>query len=125
MLRHPLSTIACCSLVEDTILYPTLGAMQLEGHAYRGVLYLGLMITEDGPKVVEYNCRFGDPECQVLLPAMKSDLLELMLAAVNQLDKTEVVMSGDHFCCVVLASGGYPEAYTKGHGDHRYRKGVG
>jgi phosphoribosylamine---glycine ligase len=102
-------------LVEDTILYPTLEAMQKEGHAYRGVLYLGLMITDEGPKVVEYNCRFGDPECQVLLPAMKSDLLELMLAAVDhQLDKTEVVMSGDHFCCVVLASGGYPEAYAKG-----------
>lgn len=102
-------------LVEDTILYPTLGAMQLEGHAYRGVLYLGLMITKDGPKVVEYNCRFGDPECQVLLPAMKSDLLELMLATVNfELDKTEVIMSGEHFCCVVLASGGYPETYTRG-----------
>ncbi len=102
-------------LVEDTILYPTLGAMQLEGHAYRGVLYLGLMITDEGPKVVEYNCRFGDPECQVLLPAMKSDLLELMLATVNfELEKTEVSMSDDHFCCVVMASGGYPEAYAKG-----------
>ena len=102
-------------LVEDTILYPTLGAMQLEGHAYRGVLYLGLMITEEGPKVVEYNCRFGDPECQVLLPAMKSDLLEVMLATVNfELEKTEVVMSKEHYCCVVLASGGYPEAYAKG-----------
>jgi len=102
-------------LVEDTILYPTLGAMQLEGHAYRGVLYLGLMITDEGPKVVEYNCRFGDPECQVLLPAMESDLLELMLAAVNfELEKTEVVMSNEHYCCVVMASGGYPEAYAKG-----------
>ncbi len=102
-------------LVEDTILYPTLEAMQQEGHPYRGVLYLGLMITREGPKVVEYNCRFGDPECQVLLPALKSDLLELMLATVNhELDKSEVVMSDDHFCCVVLASGGYPEAYAKG-----------
>ncbi len=102
-------------IVEDTILYPTLGAMQLEGHPYRGVLYLGLMITDEGPKVVEYNCRFGDPECQVLLPAMKSDLLEVMLAAVNfELEKTEVVMSDDHFCCVVMASGGYPGAYAKG-----------
>lgn len=102
-------------LVEDTILYPTLGAMQLEGHAYRGVLYLGLMITEQGPKVVEYNCRFGDPECQVLLPALKSDLLELMLAAVNSgMDSATVNMSDEHFCCVVMASGGYPEAYAKG-----------
>lgn len=102
-------------LVEDTILYPTLGAMQLEGHAYRGVLYLGLMITEEGPKVVEYNCRFGDPECQALLPAMESDLLEVMLATVNfELEETEVRMSGDHYCCVVMASGGYPGAYEKG-----------
>ncbi|MDG5767653.1 phosphoribosylamine--glycine ligase [Balneolales bacterium ANBcel1] len=102
-------------IVEDTILYPTLGAMQLEGHGYRGVLYLGLMITDEGPKVVEYNCRFGDPECQVLLPAMKSDLLEVMLATVNhQLESCEVEMSDDHFCGVVMASGGYPEAYTKG-----------
>ncbi len=102
-------------LVEDTILYPTLGAMQLEGHAYRGVLYLGLMVTDQGPKVVEYNCRFGDPECQVLLPAMKSDLLEVLLATVNfELDKTTVEMSDEHFCCVVMASGGYPEAYEKG-----------
>ncbi len=101
--------------VEDTILYPTLGAMQLEGHSYRGVLYLGLMITDEGPKVVEYNCRFGDPECQVLLPAMKSDLLEVMLAAVEfRLEETEVEMSDEHYCCVVMASGGYPEAYAKG-----------
>lgn len=102
-------------IVEDTILYPTLGAMQLEGYAYRGVLYLGLMITDEGPKVVEYNCRFGDPECQVLLPAMKSDLLEVMLGAVNfSLEETEVELSDEHFCCVVMASGGYPESYAKG-----------
>ncbi len=102
-------------LVEDSILHPTLGAMQLEGHAYRGVLYLGLMITDEGPKVVEYNCRFGDPECQALLPAMKSDLLEVMMAAVNfELEKTAVKMSDEHFCCVVMASGGYPESYDKG-----------
>ena len=102
-------------LVEDAILYPTLGAMQLEGHPYRGVLYLGLMVTDEGPKVVEYNCRFGDPECQALLPAMKTDLLEVMLATVNfELDKSTVEMSDEHFCCVVMASGGYPEAYEKG-----------
>jgi len=103
------------SLIEDSILYPTLGAMQLEGYPYRGVLYLGLMITEEGPKVVEYNCRFGDPECQVLLPAMKSDLLEVMMATVNfELETVDVTMSDEHFCGVVMASGGYPEAYTKG-----------
>ena len=102
-------------MIEDAILYPTLGAMQLEGHAYRGVLYLGLMITDEGPKVVEYNCRFGDPECQILLPAMKSDLLEVMLATVNhELEGCRVEMSDDHFCGVVMASGGYPEAYAKG-----------
>lgn len=101
--------------VEDTILYPTLGAMQLEGHPYRGVLYLGLMITEEGPKVVEYNCRFGDPECQILLPAMKSDLLEVMLATVNhELGNQQLEMSDEKFCCVVMASKGYPEAYEKG-----------
>lgn len=100
--------------IEDSILYPTLGAMQLEGHAYKGVLYLGLMITKSGPKVVEYNCRFGDPECQALLPAMKTDLLEVMLAAVHfELEQTVIEMSDEHYCCVVMASGGYPEAYDK------------
>ena len=111
----PVMTDRLLRQVEDTILYPTLGAMQLEGHAYRGVLYLGIMVTEEGPKVVEYNCRFGDPECQVLLPAMKSDLLEVMMATVNfKLDQTNVEMSDEHFCCVVMAAGGYPESYGKG-----------
>lgn len=101
--------------VEEMILYPTLKGMEKEGCPYRGVLYLGLMITEEGPKVVEYNCRFGDPECQVLLPAMKTDLLEVMLASVQfQLEKINVELFSDFFCCVVIASGGYPEAYQTG-----------
>ncbi|MEX2640534.1 MAG: phosphoribosylamine--glycine ligase [Balneolales bacterium] len=101
--------------VEDTIIHRVLGGMQREGTPYRGVLYVGLMITENGPKVVEFNCRFGDPECQVLVPGLESDLLELLLAAVEgTLGETEVALSKDHYCCVVMASLGYPEAYEKG-----------
>ncbi len=102
-------------IVEETILYPTLRAMEEEGHPYRGVLYMGLMITKDGPRVVEYNCRFGDPECQVLLPALKTDLLEVMLAtAGSRLDEVEIICHDHHYCGVVMASGGYPEHYEKG-----------
>ncbi|MDI6402901.1 phosphoribosylamine--glycine ligase [Balneolaceae bacterium ANBcel3] len=111
----PVADSRIMKLVEDTILYPTLGAMQVEGHPYRGVLYLGLMINEEGPRVVEYNCRFGDPECQVIVPAMKSDLLRVIMATVNfELEKEEVEMHDGHYCCVVMASGGYPEAFEKG-----------
>jgi len=82
---------------------------------YMGVLYLGLMITRDGPKLVEYNCRFGDPECQVLMPRLESDLLELLLAARRgSLDKQDVRWRPDAALTVVMASKGYPGAYEKG-----------
>ncbi|MEX0771741.1 MAG: phosphoribosylamine--glycine ligase [Balneolales bacterium] len=101
--------------VEDKVIHRILGGMQVEGMPYRGVLYIGLMITKDGPKVVEFNCRFGDPECQVLIPGLKSDLLELLLAAVDhKLDETDVVLSEDYHCCVVISSKGYPKAHEKG-----------
>lgn len=101
--------------IERTIIHPTITGMQMEESPYKGVLYVGLMITQDGPKVVEYNCRFGDPECQVILPALENDLIELMLSCEEQrLDEKEIELDSDTYCCVVVASGGYPESYEKG-----------
>lgn len=97
------------------IFLPTIDAMNKEGRTFKGCLYFGLMITEKGPKVIEYNCRFGDPETQVVLPLLKTDLLTVMQATTNgTLADTEVVFSSDSACCVIMASGGYPEAYEKG-----------
>ena len=97
------------------IFLPTVEAMQKEGCPFKGCLYFGLMLTPDGPKVIEYNCRFGDPETQVVLPLLESDLLKIMLATTNgTLDKTEVRFSAGAAACVILASGGYPLAYEKG-----------
>ena len=99
----------------NEIFLPTVAAMQKEGCPFKGCLYFGLMLTPDGPKVIEYNCRFGDPETQVVLPLLQSDLLKIMLATTNgTLDKTEVKFSTDAAACVILASGGYPLAYEKG-----------
>ncbi len=96
------------------IFLPTMAAMQAEGCPFKGCLYFGLMLTPDGPKVIEYNCRFGDPETQVVLPLLESDLLEIMQATTNgTLDKTEVKFSDGAAACVILASGGYPVAYEK------------
>lgn len=101
--------------VEKEIILPTISAMLLDENPYKGILYVGLMITKEGPKVVEYNCRFGDPECQAILPSLDSDLLELMeAAAVGELDKKEVKIDDQYRCCVVLASDGYPLDYEKG-----------
>ena len=101
--------------VEKEIILPTISAMLLDENPYKGILYCGLMITQEGPKVVEYNCRFGDPECQAILPSLESDLLELMEAAANgNLDQKEVVIDDQYRCCVVLASDGYPLDYEKG-----------
>ncbi len=105
--------------VEKEIIGPTITGMQMEESPYKGILYVGLMITSTGPKVVEYNCRFGDPECQVILPSLKNDLLDLMLSAEEQrLDQKEIQLDEKFRCCVVMASGGYPESYEKGKAIH-------
>ena len=98
-----------------TIFLPTVEAMNKEGRQFRGCLYFGLMLTPNGPKVIEYNCRFGDPETQVVLPLLESDLLEVMMATTNgTLDKCEVKFANKSACCVIMASGGYPEKYDSG-----------
>ncbi len=98
------------------IFLPTIAAMAAEGRPFTGCLYFGLMLTPKGPKVIEYNCRFGDPETQVVLPLLQSDLLTIMQATVNgTLAETDVTFSPDAACCVVLASGGYPVSYQSGY----------
>ena len=98
-----------------TIFKPTVDAMNKEGRTFKGCLYFGLMLTPDGPKVIEYNCRFGDPETQVVLPLLESDLLTVMQATTNgTLTDTSVKFSGGHACCVIMASKGYPQSYDKG-----------
>ena len=97
------------------IFLPTIRAMKAEGREFRGCLYFGLMITKDGPKVIEYNCRFGDPETQVVLPLLKTDLLTVMQATTSgTLDQLAVEFDSGAACCVILASGGYPTHYEKG-----------
>ena len=97
------------------IFLPTIAAMNAEGRTFRGCLYFGLMLTPKGPKVIEYNCRFGDPETQVVLPLLESDLLTIMRACTEgTLAQTEVKFAPKHACCVILASKGYPEHYQKG-----------
>ncbi|MGN0662324.1 MAG: phosphoribosylamine--glycine ligase, partial [Faecalibacterium sp.] len=97
------------------IFLPTIAAMNAEGCPFKGCLYFGLMITPDGPKVIEYNCRFGDPETQVVLPLLQSDLLQIMTACTEgTLADTEVRFSEGAAACVILASGGYPVSYEKG-----------
>ena len=99
----------------EKIFLPTIEAMNKEGRTFKGCLYFGLMLTKDGPKVIEYNCRFGDPEAQVVLPLLESDLLTIMMATTNgTLDKTEVKWSDKSACCVIMASKGYPTHYEKG-----------
>lgn len=111
----PLMTEHMMGRVEKEIILPTVSAMLLDEHPYRGILYCGLMITDEGPKVVEFNCRFGDPEAQAILPALESDLLELMLAAAKgELSGLDVKVDERYRCCVVLASEGYPLDYEKG-----------
>jgi len=99
----------------EKIFLPTIRAMKTEGRTFTGCLYFGLMLTPNGPKVIEYNCRFGDPETQVVLPLLESDLLTVMQATTNgTLAETEVKFSDKHACCVITASAGYPESYKKG-----------
>lgn len=99
----------------EKIFLPTIRAMKAEGRAFKGCLYFGLMITEKGPKVIEYNCRFGDPETQVVLPLLESDLLTVMQAVTDEkLSEVEVKFSDKNACCVIMASEGYPVSYEKG-----------
>lgn len=100
----------------ETIFKPTVAALNSEGRQFKGIIYFGLMLTKNGPKVIEYNARFGDPETQVILPRLKSDLCEIFEACIDgTLDKINVEWYDNAACCVVLASGGYPEKYTKGY----------
>ncbi|THF78788.1 phosphoribosylamine--glycine ligase [Cohnella fermenti] len=99
----------------ETIIKPTAKAMVAEGRPFRGVLYAGLMITKDGPKTIEFNARFGDPETQVVLPRLKTDLVDIFLASINgRLHDIDISWSDEAAVCVILASGGYPGSYAKG-----------
>ena len=99
----------------EKIFLPTIRAMKAEGRTFKGCLYFGLMLTPDGPKVIEYNCRFGDPETQVVLPLLESDLLTVMQAVTaGKLADCEVKFSDKSACCVIMASEGYPLSYEKG-----------
>ncbi|MEA4972421.1 MAG: phosphoribosylamine--glycine ligase [Candidatus Metalachnospira sp.] len=112
---NPYYTAEIADECMEKIFMPTIKAMAEEGREFRGCLYFGLMLTEKGPKVIEYNCRFGDPETQVVLPLLESDLLTVMQAVSNgTLDKTEVKFSKNSACCVILASKGYPVKYENG-----------
>ncbi len=112
---NPYYTAAVAAECMETIFLPTVNAMNAEGRTFKGCLYFGLMLTPNGPKVIEYNCRFGDPETQVVLPLLKSDLLTVMQAVTNgTLADTPVEFYDGHACCVILASKGYPAAYDKG-----------
>ena len=112
---NPYYTPAVAERCMKEIFLPTIAAMNAEGCPFKGCLYFGLMITPDGPKVIEYNCRFGDPETQVVLPLLESDLLTVMTACTNgTLADTEVKFRDGAAACVILASGGYPVSYAKG-----------
>ncbi|MBR2930257.1 MAG: phosphoribosylamine--glycine ligase [Clostridia bacterium] len=113
---NPYYTPEIANICMQNIFIPTVKAMKAEGREFRGCLYFGLMLTKAGPKVIEYNCRFGDPETQVVLPLLKSDLLEVMMATTEgRLSEIEVEFSKDSAACVIMASSGYPEAYKSGY----------
>ena len=112
---NPCYTKEVADICMETIFLPTLAAMRAEGCPFKGCLYFGLMITPNGPKVIEYNCRFGDPETQVVLPLLKTDLLTVMQAVENEtLADLNVEWHDGAAACVILASGGYPGSYEKG-----------
>lgn len=112
---NPYYTAETADRCMKEIFLPTIEAMNKEGRSFSGCLYFGLMLTEKGPKVIEYNCRFGDPETQVVLPLLESDLLDVMLhISEGTLDKADVRFSDDCACCVVMASKGYPLKYESG-----------
>ena len=112
---NPYYTPEVAARCMEEIFLPTMRAMNAECRSFKGCLYFGLMITKDGPKVIEYNCRFGDPETQVVLPLLESDLFTIMRAVTEEkLSEVEVKFSEKNACCVILASKGYPEHYEKG-----------
>ena len=112
---NPYYTAEVAERCMNEIFLPTIKAMNAEGSTFKGCLYFGLMITKDGPKVIEYNCRFGDPETQVVLPLLESDLFEIMKHVANgTLADAEVKFSEKSACCVVMASDGYPQKYDSG-----------
>ena len=112
---NPYYTADIAAECMEKIFLPTINAMNAEGRTFKGCLYFGLMITKNGPKVIEYNCRFGDPETQVVLPLLETDLFEIMQAvAAGELDKVDVKFKDAHACCVILASDGYPKKYATG-----------
>ncbi len=112
---NPYYTKEIADVCMKEIFLPTIDAMNKEGRTFKGCLYFGLMLTADGPKVIEYNCRFGDPETQVVLPLLESDLLTVMQAVTNgTLKEEDVKFSEKSACCVIMASKGYPESYEKG-----------
>ena len=113
---NPYYTDKVAKICMDTIFVPTINAMNREGRTFKGCLYFGLMLTNDGPKVIEYNCRFGDPETQVVLPLLESDLLTVMKATTDgTLSETDVKFKDADACCVIMASDGYPVSYKKGY----------
>lgn len=113
---NPYYTDDIAKVCMQKIFLPTIHAMKAEGRTFKGCLYFGLMLTPCGPKVIEYNCRFGDPETQVVLPLLESDLLTIMQAVTNEtLNTTEVKFSDKNACCVIMASNGYPTSYEKGY----------
>ena len=113
---NPYYTDKVAKICMDTIFVPTINAMNREGRTFKGCLYFGLMLTKDGPKVIEYNCRFGDPETQVVLPLLESDLLTVMKATTDgTLSETDVKFKDADACCVIMASDGYPVADKKGY----------
>lgn len=113
---NPFYTPEIAAECMEKIFLPTIDAMNKEGRTFKGCLYFGLMITPKGPKVIEYNCRFGDPETQVVLPLLKSDLLEIMMAVqAGRLSEVPVEFSDETAACVVMASGGYPVKYQSGY----------
>lgn len=113
---NPYYTDKVAKICMDTIFVPTINAMNREDRTFKGCLYFGLMLTKDGPKVIEYNCRFGDPETQVVLPLLESDLLTVMKATTDgTLSETDVKFKDADACCVIMASDGYPVSYKKGY----------
>ena len=112
---NPCYTAEMAEECMKTIFLPSIEAMNKEGRPFKGCLYFGLMLTPNGPKVIEYNCRFGDPETQVVLPLLRSDLLTVMQATTNgTLAETPVEFADESACCVIMASKGYPQSYEKG-----------